>query len=681
MMPPNANGVSLKTRGWVLRSLAFVLLALPIGCNALFGIDEGKPGCATRDDCRSEETPCKEAIDCANGKCEFKQKASDSPVLDDQWNCQIHLCDKDGQVLIKQKADDKPPDNFCTTFTCKDTGLVEIPKEDTCYDGPEGTRHKGICKDGKWKCVKGEPGGTCEFDVLPSAENCETTNIDEDCDGHVLDPDECVYVCVPKETVDCYSYDAATLGKGLCKAGTKICDNWGKGYGACNGEIGPTPEVCDKGEVDENCNGLSNENCPAAPPKVIALAAGAAHTCALFSSGEVKCWGLGTLGRLGLGNELTMGDGPDEMGPDLPVLNLGTGVFVEELAAGDAHTCARFANGGVKCWGANAFGQLGLGDTDARGDGSGEMGGMLPYVELGTGRTAKAIAAGSVHTCVLLDDSSVKCWGYGYFGQLGLGDQNSRGDGSGEMGDLLPAVALDVGRSAIALTAGQYHTCALLDDAKVKCWGYNEFGQLGQDDTTSRGGGQPNEVSDMSSIPLGPDVLSIDAGGGHVCVLLDDASSRCWGYGHFGQLGQGTKYNLGDEPGEINGLSLSPIDLGGRLVAGVTAGTNHTCAQLQNGQLACFGRSQYGQVGGGNLFSIGDAMGQMGGSLAVDLGLDPNQMLTSSVAGGDHTCVLIDGDVACFGRNDSGQLGLGDTNHRGDQLGEMGTMLPRVTLW
>src|SRR5436190_12467161 len=107
------------------------------------------------------------------------------------------------------------------------------------------------------------------------------------------------------------------------------------------------------------------------------------------------------------------------------------------------------------------------------------MGNALPAVQLGTGRTATAIATGTDHTCALLDDGTVKCWGANLDGELGLGDKVTRGDGPGEMGDALPAVALGAGRTARAIATGQNHTCALLDDGSVKCWGSNGRGQLG----------------------------------------------------------------------------------------------------------------------------------------------------------------------------------------------------------
>ncbi len=115
------------------------------------------------------------------------------------------------------------------------------------------------------------------------------------------------------------------------------------------------------------------------------------------------------------------------------------------------------------------------------------MGDNLAPVSLGTGRTATAVAADDQWVCTLLDNASVKCWGYNESGQLGLGDTQNRGDQANEMGDNLPAVDLGTGRSAIAVTAGWRHACARLDTADLKCWGQGLYGQLGSGDTSNRG--------------------------------------------------------------------------------------------------------------------------------------------------------------------------------------------------
>ena len=211
------------------------------------------------------------------------------------------------------------------------------------------------------------------------------------------------------------------------------------------------------------------------------------------------------------------------------------------IAAGTNHSCALLEGGNVKCWGANNFGQLGAGDTVARGDGAGEMGDALPVIALGTGRTATAIAAGNNHTCALLDDASVKCWGYNFRGQLGLGDTAHRGDGGGEMGDSLPAVALGPGRVPSAITAGANHSCALFDDGTVKCWGDNLGGKLGLGDTVDRGDG-PNEMGDdlpVLMLGTGRTATAITAGANHTCSVLDDGTVKCWGDNAFGKLGLG----------------------------------------------------------------------------------------------------------------------------------------------
>jgi alpha-tubulin suppressor-like RCC1 family protein len=156
----------------------------------------------------------------------------------------------------------------------------------------------------------------------------------------------------------------------------------------------------------------------------------------------VKCWGYNAYGRLGLGDTIPRGNNSADMGNNLPKVDLGTGTIVLALAAGFGHTCALLDGGSVKCWGENGSGQLGLGDITPRGDNSGEMGDSLPAVNLGDGAITVALAAGIFHTCGLLNDGSVKCWGGNGDGVLGLGDMISRGDQANEMGDNLPTVKL-----------------------------------------------------------------------------------------------------------------------------------------------------------------------------------------------------------------------------------------------
>jgi alpha-tubulin suppressor-like RCC1 family protein len=130
------------------------------------------------------------------------------------------------------------------------------------------------------------------------------------------------------------------------------------------------------------------------------------------------------------------------MGDNLPAVDVGTGRTASALTGGSYHSCAILDNGSVKCWGANWYGQLGLGDSSHRGVSGGEMGDNLPALDFGSGRTAVEMALGDSHSCAMLDNGATKCWGRNFAGQLGLGDTNSRGDAPNQMGDNLPAIDL-----------------------------------------------------------------------------------------------------------------------------------------------------------------------------------------------------------------------------------------------
>ena len=248
----------------------------------------------------------------------------------------------------------------------------------------------------------------------------------------------------------------------------------------------------------------------------------------------------------------------------------------------------------MRCWGDGLAGRLGSGNTNDIGDGPGEM----PPAAVNLGGTATAISAGAAHTCALLDDGTVRCWGDGAFGQLGYGNPNNLGDGPGEM----PPAAVNLGGTATAITAGLNYTCALLDDGTVRCWGRGTSGQLGYGNTNDIGDG-PGEMP-PAAVNLGGTVTAITTGDAHTCAILDDGIARCWGLGNFGQLGYGNTNNLGDGPGE---MPPPTINLGsGRTAQTVSAGSGHTCAVLDDDTVRCWGASFAGALGYANTILIGD---------------------------------------------------------------------------
>jgi alpha-tubulin suppressor-like RCC1 family protein len=301
----------------------------------------------------------------------------------------------------------------------------------------------------------------------------------------------------------------------------------------------------------------------------------------------------------------------------LPSINLGTGRTATAIAAGRHHNCALLDNASVKCWGYNYFGQLGINNTTNMGDNSGEMA-VLPSINLGTGRTATAIAAGVYHSCALLDNASVKCWGYNLYGRLGIDNATTMGDNSSEMA-VLPTVNLGTGRTATAIAAGGRHSCALLDNASVKCWGYNEYGGLGINHGTNMGDNS-GEMAVLPSINLGTGrtATAIAAGFYHTCALLDNASVKCWGANQYGQLGIDSTDHMGNSPGEM--AYLTGVNLGtGRTATAIAAGEYHSCALLDNASFKCWGRNDYGQLGIDNATTMGDNSSEMSVLPSIDL--------------------------------------------------------------
>ena len=206
------------------------------------------------------------------------------------------------------------------------------------------------------------------------------------------------------------------------------------------------------------------------------VALGESATCVVLSNDGIKCWGFGWSGQLGSENigphstysgyfdSVARGSAPGDTGGDLPYLNIGSDdnlSRVTAVAVSPEHVCAiLLPNNRIKCWGSNGSGQLGLGDTLTRGRSSGTMGDNLPYVDLGTGRTAKSLAVGSKYSCALLDNDRVKCWGAGSAGENGAGAGFSVGDSPGSIGDALPYVDLGSGRTVKSIQMEPGHTLA-----------------------------------------------------------------------------------------------------------------------------------------------------------------------------------------------------------------------------
>jgi cysteine-rich repeat protein len=272
------------------------------------------------------------------------------------------------------------------------------------------------------------------------------------------------------------------------------------------------------------------------------------------------------------------------------------------LALGGAHTCARLRTGNVRCWGSSDQGQLGHGNTESIGDEVGETPVSAGTVEFGGGRASAAISAGAQHTCAVLDTGAVRCWGEGTRGQLGYGNTESIGDD--EAPGSAGTVDIGAGRTAVAISAGGYHTCAVLDTGAVRCWGHGGQGRLGYSNQDNIGDDEaPGSVGTVN-LGAGRTAVAVAAGTWHTCAILDGGAVRCWGSGSWGQLGYGNTNDVGDDetPGSVGTVDIGP----GRTATALAAGAYHTCAILDTGAVLCWGLGTTGRLGYGNTNTIGD---------------------------------------------------------------------------
>ena len=321
----------------------------------------------------------------------------------------------------------------------------------------------------------------------------------------------------------------AVGGKHTCA----ILDNgavrcWGDGgygqlgYGNVN-DIGDDEEPASAGDV--NVGGT-----------VVQLAAGFSHTCAQLDSGAVRCWGVGGAGQLGYGNEDDIGDNEEPASAGDVNVEGGNALTVVQLVTGGWHNCALLDNGAVRCWGDGGYGRLGYGNVNDIGDNEEPA----SAGDVNVGGTVVQLAAGFTHTCALLDTGAVRCWGYGFYGNLGYGNNDTIGNNE----DPASAGDVNVGGTVVQLAAGGQHTCALMNTGAVRCWGYGFYGQLGYGNTTNVGDSM--DPASAGDVNVGGPVVQLAAGDRHTCALLYTGAIRCWGYGASGRLGYGNTDSIGD---------------------------------------------------------------------------------------------------------------------------------------
>ena len=341
------------------------------------------------------------------------------------------------------------------------------------------------------------------------------------------------------------------------------------------------------GEIDRNLTPVS------LPSSFfpVGVTTGKSNVCVRSSVGSAICWGAAN-GIVGP-RYTTVGDESDDMGEQLYIITI-PGQQIEDIAIAHSTACALLDDGSVICWGGNINGVRG-GGTSSQAIDEPHLGDII---DLGTDRTAVVLDGDGNTMCAVLDNGDVKCWGENTNGLLGQGDTLHRGDADGELGDTLLKVDLGTARTATDIAVSTKHVCALLDDGTIRCWGDSTSGRLGNGESGVVGDqvgemGDSLTVTSISSTSQPVDIFATSTG---TCALLSDGNVKCWGNNNYGNLGYESPSVLGDSLSEM-GDSLPALDLGSGEVVDLILGDYAACAVYAEGQMRCWGSNLYGNVG------------------------------------------------------------------------------------
>ena len=344
------------------------------------------------------------------------------------------------------------------------------------------------------------------------------------------------------------------------------------------------------------------------------VAVGSYHTCGIRTDGTLWCWGFNDFGELGLGSHINQ-DRPQQ------VTTPAAGGWAS-VTAGIYYTCATRTDGTAWCWGFNDFGELGLGNESSQD---------LPRQVTAPARGGwTSVSASGDETCATRTGGTLWCWGYNFYGQLGLGNHTNQ--------DRPQQVTTPAVSGWAAVTAGGEHTCATRTGGTLWCWGYNDVGQLGIGSHAAQD--RPQQVT----TPAAGGWTSVTASYVHTCATRAGGTLWCWGWDWYGQLGIGSHTNQ-DRPQQVTTPAV------GGWTSMTALGYAHTCAIRTGGTLWCWGYNVAGQLG-------------LGGDTDQDL---PRQVTTPASGGWaavsatfEHTCATrADSTLWCWGKNDFGELGIG----------------------
>ena len=493
--------------------------------------------------------------------------AFNGPNADCTPECQPNVCG-DGYQHPSEECDPGAA-NIGPGQACLDGCILN-----TCGDGDQSPSEE--CDDGNTvntdACTNACTNATCGDGVTwEGVEGCDDANLND---------------------VDACHNDCSETQIKVALGGNHTCVLYDFGSFRCwgNGDDGRTAQSSEDDIGDDElaiAGVLANFGSDA-----VDIYTGISHTCVQMSGGQLICFGRGDNGQIGYATTEDIGDNepPNALGP----LPFPVAISHANARGGSFHNCATTTAGATYCWGRHDGSVLGVpGLAQDIGDNEGPTGGGIVNI----GGIPDELSMGYAHSCARIG-SAVRCWGSGAMGALGYGNGDTIGD------DETPATAGDVpvGANVTQISAGFYHTCALTEAGGVRCWGRGNNGRLGYGSQSWLGLTPSTTPAVIGDVDLGGVAIQVAAGNAHTCALLDDGSVKCWGWGGRGQLGYGNMNDIGDD--ELPS-SVGPVPLPGPATQ-IAADGNHSCAVIGGNTLYCWGDGGDGRLGYGSLNNIGD---------------------------------------------------------------------------
>ena len=301
------------------------------------------------------------------------------------------------------------------------------------------------------------------------------------------------------------------------------------------------------------------------------------------------------------------------------------------IAAGTYNGCAILENQSMVCWGDNEYGQLGDGTT---------TGSAVPiYVNVAANEIPVEVTVGQVTACALMESGNIYCWGSGYYGKMGNGEPWNDDYVNTEMRQVL----LPEGQGGQTVSISGGHICTILDNGDVYCWGRGNQGQLGYGGTSNR------NIPAKVNLPGQRSAIAISTGTFMTCAITTDGMGYCWGENDEGQLGNGTTNSRQMTPAEV----LFPS---GYTPVSISAGDDFACALMDNRKVMCWGENNDGRLGQGPLATDDE-------TTPVWVSMENSETAHFLDIGTKSACMILDsGETKCWGTNEEGQIGQGDTD-------------------